>query len=357
MPIPHHIPTKRCTSTPACRKVRRRLSAAGATASCTSGVGGRSMAGVRDGLGVHPRADGRRNPLAGAPPGDCGGKGDPSSAVFRAKESDPDKVWMKLDGRRMTAIWPEGYTSASRTRGRRSSRQWQGVAREGQRLSATKLDGCLNRETHLPALTLPASSGWGEGAHAEDRVHAGDLASAAVRCRPAVPHDTRGYLPGRSEGLPHVRQQALRLKGTLLPGGMTRVHVIDGRITFGDLRRRDPVDRYCCRDLSTSTLSALQPASRRARGRWRRAVPLEAVPAIGSGQLMPHPACARGTARVTGRFLRLRLLPGLAVVSGELLAQRRRSARSGCGQRCRRLRGRGQFVELRCHRIGGAADA
>ena len=83
-------------------------------------------------------------PLAGVPAGDCGGEGDPSSAVFRASEGDADKVWMTLDGHRLTAIWPEGYSVRFTGSGAEViSPDGTVVARERQRLSATKLDGCM----------------------------------------------------------------------------------------------------------------------------------------------------------------------------------------------------------------------
>ncbi len=91
-----------------------------------------------------PATPPRIYPLAGIPPGDCGGEGDPSTAVFRAKESDPEKVWLKLGGQRLTTIWPEGYTV--RFGGKQAQILAPGgtvVAREGQRLSATKLRGCM----------------------------------------------------------------------------------------------------------------------------------------------------------------------------------------------------------------------
>lgn len=88
--------------------------------------------------------------LVSAPAGDCGGQGDPSSAVFRAEEGDADKVWMKLDGRRIAAIWPEGYTVRFREGGAViMAPDGTVVAREGQRLSATSLDGCLTGDRIL----------------------------------------------------------------------------------------------------------------------------------------------------------------------------------------------------------------
>ena len=92
-------------------------------------------------------------PLAGVPAGDCGGEGDPSSARFRASEKDPDKVWMTLDRRRLTAIWPEGYSARFRgRRGRGGLGRGQG---RGPRRPAPRGDEARrlhDRVTHRPAL-------------------------------------------------------------------------------------------------------------------------------------------------------------------------------------------------------------
>ncbi len=150
--IAYDIPSKRWTSMPALPDGPR----TGVSAAWSDGKlylwGGRAVDGQASETGwvFTPAPTAGVYPLAGAPPGDCGGQGDPSSAVFRAKESDPDKVWMKLDGRRITAIWPEGYTVRFADKGAQViAPSGKVVAREGQRLSATKLDGCLSGDRIL----------------------------------------------------------------------------------------------------------------------------------------------------------------------------------------------------------------
>jgi hypothetical protein len=84
--------------------------------------------------------------LASHPDSDCGGEGDPRPARIRAAASDPERVWLELDGDRLTAFWPEGTTV--RFNGGRPVRIRDAdgtvIATAGQRLSDTTVRGCLD---------------------------------------------------------------------------------------------------------------------------------------------------------------------------------------------------------------------